>query len=273
MSAPGPRRRPPTYGGKPRQEITSPYAGAPRLVLGLQPVREAIRVHQGRLGAVLVERSRGDAAGRHDALARFATDQAVPEVRRVERRELDVLAAGGFHQGALAWAPALSILDAPAVLSVPEFLILALDGIQDPQNFGAAVRSAVGLGATAVVFSEHSAAPLTPATFRASAGAIEHARLARVPSLVRFLDDAGSGGASIVGLAADAPSRLEDVALQGPLVLAIGSEHEGLGRAVRRRCTTLARLTLRGPIDSLNASAAAAVALYMAHVKRSVPGS
>lgn len=271
MSIPGPRRRPSTYGGKARQEITSPYAGAPRLVLGLQPVREAIRVHQGRLGAVLVEQGRGDAAGRLDALARFATDQAVPEVRRVERRELDVLAAGGFHQGALAWAPALSIFDGPTALAVPEFMILALDGIQDPQNFGAAVRSAVGLGATAVVFSEHAAAPLTPATFRASAGAIEHARLVRVESLVRFLDDAAATGASIVGLAADAPLRLEDADLRSRLVLAIGSEHDGLGRAVRRRCTSLARLTLRGPIDSLNASAAAAVALYMAHIKRSIP--
>jgi 23S rRNA (guanosine2251-2'-O)-methyltransferase len=234
----------------------------------LQPVREAIRVHRARLGAVLVENGRGDARGRLDALARFATDQSVPEVRRVERRELDTLASGGFHQGALAWAPALPIFDAAAILAEPDFLILALDGIQDPQNFGAAVRSAVGLGASAVVFSEHSAAPLTPATFRASAGAIEHARLARVPSLVRFLDEATAAGAAIVGLAADAPVRLEDADLRGPLVLAIGSEQDGLARAVRRRCTTLARLTLRGPIDSLNASAAAAVALHAALIKR-----
>jgi 23S rRNA (guanosine2251-2'-O)-methyltransferase len=273
MSAPGPRRRPPAYGGKPRQEVVSPHASAPRLVLGLQPVREAIRVHRDRLGAVLVERGRGESAGRHDALARFATDQAVPEVRRVERRELDALATGGFHQGALAWAPALALHDPADVLAAPDFLLLALDGIEDPQNFGAAVRSAVGLGATAVVFSEHSAAPLTPATFRASAGAIEHARLVRVPSLVRFLDDAVATGSAIVGLASDAPQRLEDADLRGRLVLAVGSEHEGLGRAVRRRCTALARLTLRGPIDSLNASAAAAVALYVSQIRRAATDS
>src|SRR5262249_15146081 len=163
------------------------------------------------------------------------------------------------HQGAAAWAPPLSLVDAATALAVPDFLVLALDGIQDPQNFGAAVRSAVALGATSVVFSEHSAAPLTPATFRASAGAIEHAPLARVLSLVKFLDEAAAAGAKIVGLTADAPLGLEDADLTGSVVLAVGSEHEGLGRAVRRRCTALARLTLRGPIDSLNASAAAAV--------------
>jgi 23S rRNA (guanosine2251-2'-O)-methyltransferase len=243
----------------------SPYPAAPRLVIGMQPVREAIRVHGARLAAVLVERGTGESAARLDALARFATHQEVSEVRRAERRELDALAAGGFHQGAIAWAPPLALLTTEELLAPDDLLVLALDGIQDPQNFGAAVRSAVGLGATSIVWAEHAAAPLTPATFRASAGAIEHARLGRVPSLVRFLDDALASGATVVGLAAEADHALYDVDLRGRIVLVIGGEHEGLGRAVRGRCTSLGRLTLRGPVDSLNASAAAAVAL--SHVR------
>jgi 23S rRNA (guanosine2251-2'-O)-methyltransferase len=234
----------------------------------MQPVREAIRAHGDALGAVLVERGHGDSVARFDALARFAAAQAVDEVRRVERKELDAVALGGTHQGALAWAPALKLLTVDELLAPADLLVLALDGIQDPQNFGAAIRSAVGLGATAVVWPEHAAAPLTPATFRASAGAIEHARLGRVPSLVRFLDDAVATGASVVGLTTDAERPLQELELTGRLVLVIGSEHEGIGRAVRRRCTALGRLTLRGPVESLNASAAAAVALAFAGNQR-----
>ncbi|HEX4337701.1 MAG TPA: RNA methyltransferase [Polyangiaceae bacterium] len=261
--------RPQTRGGlKTRRDVVSPHPDAPRLVIGMQPVREAIRAHGKRLAAVLVEVGRGESTARLDALARFATDQGIAEVRRVERRELDSVAQGGLHQGALAWAPALKLLGVEELLAPPDLLVLALDGIQDPQNFGAAIRSAVGLGATSVVWPEHAAAPLTPATFRASAGAIEHARLGRVPSLVRFVDDAVASGAAVVGLTTDAERPLQDLDLGGRLVLVIGSEHEGIGRAVRKRCTALGRLTLKGPVESLNASAAAAVALAIAGIQR-----
>jgi 23S rRNA (guanosine2251-2'-O)-methyltransferase len=252
----------------PRPEVVSPYPDAPRLVLGLQPVREAIRVHGSRLGGVLVERATGESAGRLDALARFAEDQHVAHVERVARRDLETIAGGERHQGAAAWAPSLRIEDGSELLRSPDLLAIALDGIQDPQNFGAVIRSAVGLGATAVVWPEHSSAPLTPATFRASAGAVEHARLCRVPSLVRFLDEAVAAGAQVIGLTMDAPAPLHELDLRTPTVLVVGNEHEGLGRAVRKRCTKLGRLTLKGPIDSLNASVASAVSLYAALIQR-----
>ena len=142
----------------------NPPAQTPRLVLGLQPVREAIRVHGERLGKVMVERGGGDKS-RLDALARFAGDHGVADVRRVARRDLDQVAGGVYHQGVAAWAPELMLRSPDAVLSAPNLLCVALDGIQDPQNFGAVVRSAVGFGATAVVWPEHASAPLTPATF------------------------------------------------------------------------------------------------------------
>jgi 23S rRNA (guanosine2251-2'-O)-methyltransferase len=260
----GPRLAP-----KERHEIVSPHPEAPRLVVGLQPVREAIRAHGARLGAVLVERATGEAEGRLDALARFAEDQKVTHVERLARRDLDALSGNAQHQGAAAWAPPLRLLSSAEVLAAPDLLAVALDGIQDPQNFGALIRSAVGLGATAVVWPEHSSAPLSPATFRASAGAVEHAALCRVPSLVRFLDEAARAGAEVVGLAMDATAPLHEVDLSRPTVLVIGSEHEGLSRAVRKRCGSVARLTLRGPVDSLNASVAGAVALYVALIQRS----
>ncbi|HVU05440.1 MAG TPA: RNA methyltransferase [Polyangiaceae bacterium] len=239
----------------------------------MQPVREAIRAHGSALGSVIVERATGEAAGRLDALARFAEAQGVSQVERAPRSTLDRLAAGALHQGAVAWAPALRIHESAEVLAGESFLILALDGVQDPQNFGAAIRSAVALGATAIVWAEHSSAPLTPATFRASAGAIEHATLCRVPSLVRFLDDALGQGARVIGLAADGTVALHREDLRGSTVLVVGSEHEGLARAVRKRCTSVARLTLRGPVESLNASVAAAIAVHLAQIQRENSGS
>ena len=118
-----------------------------------------------------------------DALARFATDQGVTSVRRVPRSVLDQRAHGVAHQGVAALAPELALVELETLARDPALAAIALDGIEDPQNFGAVVRSAVALGGAAVVFGEHSAAPLTPATFRASAGAVEHARLCRVRSL------------------------------------------------------------------------------------------
>lgn len=266
MSAP--HKRPWTGPKKPpRPEVRSPYPHAPRLIAGAQAVREAIRAHGHALAEVVVEQTTGDSAGRLDALARFAADQGIA-VTRGSRKDLDALSGGAQHQGAAAWGPELALLSGDEVLDLPDPLIVALDGIQDPQNFGAVLRSAVALGASAVVWPENASAPLTPATFRASAGAVEHARLSRVSSLVRFLDDAAARSFKIVGLAAEAREPLHELDLRGPTVLVVGSEHSGLGKAVRQRCSSIGRLTLRGPIDSLNAAAACAVSLYVASIQR-----
>ncbi|MCA9598920.1 MAG: RNA methyltransferase [Myxococcales bacterium] len=230
-----------------------------RLIAGLQPVREAIRVHGRRLSRVVVD---GRSLPRLDALERFARDQQVPVVERRPKAELDRIAGGTMHQGVLAWGPPLGLTAPESLLDDPTLAAIALDGIQDPQNFGAVIRSAVGVASAAVVFGEHSAAPLTPATFRASAGAVEHARLCRPRSLSGFLRDAAAHGVTVVGLDAQATVSLSDVDLSGPTVVVVGNEHSGIGRGVRRACTVLARLIETERIDSLNASVAAAIALY-----------
>lgn len=232
-----------------------------RLVAGLQPVREAIRAHGSRLARVLVDDRR---MPRLDAVARFATDQGVPRVERVARRELDRLSEGAQHQGVLAFAPPLALCQPGSLWAEPQLLAVALDGIQDPQNFGAVIRSAVGIAGAAVVWGEHASAPLSTATFRASAGAIEHARLCRVRSLTGALGAAGEAGAQVVGLDAHAERDLTQVDLTGPTVLVIGSEGEGMARGVRRTCGVLARLVREPHLDSLNASVAAGIALYEA---------
>jgi 23S rRNA (guanosine2251-2'-O)-methyltransferase len=145
---------------------------------------------------------------------------------------------------------------------------VALDQIQDPQNFGAIIRSAVAIANAAVLFGEHRAAPLTAATFRASAGAIEHARLCRVNSVRQALLAARDAGANVIGLDARAPLELSELDLSAPTVLVVGSEHEGMSRGVRHACSHFARLPSSGILDSLNASVAAGIALAIATVNR-----
>ena len=236
-----------------------------RLVVGLQPVREAIRVHGSGISSVLVDsRPQPQLA----ALARFAQDQGIARVERVRRSALDRMSGGTSHQGAAAWAPPLSFTSLSDILPRPDLLAVALDQIQDPQNFGAVLRSGVVLGRAPIIWGEHSSAPLSAATFRASAGAVEHATLCRTRSLAGALGQAADRGIQVVGLEPRAKQLLHEVRLTGPTILVIGSEHQGLGRAVKRRCTELASLTPPGPVDSLNASAAAALALYEAVIQR-----
>ncbi len=239
---------------------TSPAEGA-RLVVGLQPVREAIRVHGPRLTRVLID---DRPLQRLEALARYATDQGAPQVQRVWRGELDRLAHGASHQGVACLAPQLKLLSLDQVLERDQLLLLALDGIQDPQNFGAIIRSAVAIAQAPVMWPESSSAPLTPATFRASAGAIEHAELIRVPSLISALQSAVAAGCQVVGLDANAPKTLRELERSSKMVLVLGAEHEGLGRGVRRACSHGAKLLRPHAIDSLNVSVAAGLALYQA---------
>jgi 23S rRNA (guanosine2251-2'-O)-methyltransferase len=224
-------------------------------------VREAIRVHGAKLERVAVELDRHKASPQLEALARFARDRGAA-VDELPRAGLDKIAHGVRHQGAIALAPELAILSLDDLPLGGAALIVALDEVQDPQNFGAIIRSAVAMHATAVVWPEHKSAPLSPATFRASAGAVEHAALCRVPSLPAALDTLRARGIVTVGLDATADTAIHRAELDGPVALVVGGEGKGLRKSVKRACIRLVRLPMPGPLESLNASTAAAIALY-----------
>ncbi len=229
-----------------------------RIVFGVQPVREAIRVHGAAIERVVIEHKPNP---KLQGLGRFAEGRGVT-VESISRFDLDKAAGAGRHQGVLAVAPDLVLHKLEDVTISPTSIIVALDGIMDPQNFGAIVRSAVALGATAIVWPEHSSAPLSPAMFRASAGAIEHAVLCRVHALPQAMQDLGERGVTVVGLDAQGPTELGAIDLRGPVAMVIGAEDKGARRTVLRACQHIARLPMSGPISSLNASVASALALY-----------
>lgn len=232
-----------------------------RLIVGIQPVREAIRALDRRLLKVVSLQRSASPSPTLDAVVRFARDHGIP-VELAPAAVLDRLASGARHQGVIAIAPEFELLGPDQLLDLSPCLVMALDGIEDPQNFGAIVRSAVAFGADAVLWPEHSSAPLSPAMARASAGAVEHARLCRVRALPSALQSLQSAGLRVVGLAGDSPTLLGSIDLVSPVVVVVGSEGSGLRKSVRSCCDFVARIPSRPPVATLNASASAAVALY-----------
>jgi 23S rRNA (guanosine2251-2'-O)-methyltransferase len=231
-----------------------------RLVLGIQGAREAIAAHGTSIRRVLIEQ-RHEPAPQLEALARFARDRGIA-VEHAQRGQLDRLAQGERHQGVIVEAPPLKMHALEELTAKDSFLLIALDELTDPQNFGAIVRSAVALGAQGVIWPEDKSAPLSPAMARASAGGVEHARLCRVPSLTNALHEIAAAGAHVIGLDAAGEGYLDAIDLSASVCLVVGSEGKGLRRSTRKACTALAKLPMRGPLGSLNASVAAAIALY-----------
>lgn len=231
------------------------------MLLGPHAVLEAARAGAGRIVLVLV--AEGSARAQREAVDELRGRGVRVEIRPAA--ELDALARGARHQGLLALAGEYPYGAWSDVLGVErQRPILALDELTDPHNFGAIVRSAVAFGAGAIVTLKDRACPVTPAVVRAAAGATEHARIVRVTNLARALDELRERGREVVGL--DARGEVSVAALGpsvGGRVLVIGSEGRGLRPNIRRRCDRLAAIPMAGgTIASLNASVAAAVALY-----------
>jgi 23S rRNA (guanosine2251-2'-O)-methyltransferase len=233
-----------------------------RLIVGPRAVAEALRAHADEIAVLyLAEDGRRELQElAQNAQARKVAIEAQPS------SELDRLAKGQKHQGAVAIAGSYSYLNLEELLAkLPEqALLVALDEITDPHNFGAIVRSAVAFGADGVITLKHRAAPVTAVVVRASAGATEHARIARVANLVQCLDQLAELGFEVLGLAAEGADELSGVTAgeSARRVLVVGSEGRGLRRLTREHCTRLVKIPMRGPIASLNASVAAAIALY-----------
>ncbi|HEX2676175.1 MAG TPA: 23S rRNA (guanosine(2251)-2'-O)-methyltransferase RlmB [Polyangiales bacterium] len=231
-----------------------------RVVLGPRAVEEALRADARRI-AVIYAQPEGTRFAAIEELARRANVRFEPGTNET----LDALAKGARHQGIAAIAGEYEYVDLEVILqdAEPRPLLVALDQISDPHNFGAIVRSAVAFGADGVVTLKDRASPVTPVVVRASAGATERARIARVTNLARSLDLLKRQGLQLVGLDAEGGVPLHEVPypVEGR-VLVIGSEGHGLRRLTREACDALARIDMSGPIASLNASVAASIALY-----------
>ncbi len=239
------------------------------MVYGINPVLEAVRA--GRVVEVwIVERP----SARLQSVGREAL-RAQVRIRSVPPADLDRMCGGRQHQGVVA------DVAAPREHSVEDLtgtgtgapLILVLDGIEDPQNLGAIVRTADAAGVSGIVRQKRRAATLAGGAARASAGALAHARIASVVNIARAVEQLKVAGVWTVGLVAGADRRYDQIDLTLPTAVVVGAEGTGLRRLVRERCDWLVSIPMLGRVDSLNVSVAAGVVLFEAVRQRAAATS
>jgi 23S rRNA (guanosine2251-2'-O)-methyltransferase len=232
-----------------------------QLICGINPVLEALGARERHFDRLLVVKGLRNRRV-SEALAR-ASHLGIP--LRFEAREmLDRMAGGVPHQGLIAVVSAKPLMSLDEVLdhARPPALLVVLDGVEDPRNLGAIVRTAEAAGADGVVLPERHSAGLSETVARASAGALEHVKVAQIGNVAQALERLKERGVWVVGFDASGGERWDAVDLKRPVALVLGGEGRGIRRLVRERCDHLVSLPLFGHVGSLNVSVAAGIALY-----------
>ena len=212
------------------------------------------------------------ASGETDSTLRYIASlakKAGTVVTYCDRRKLDTMSQTGAHQGVIAMAAAMDYSTVEEILAYAQEqgeppLIVICDEITDPHNLGAILRTAECVGAHGVIIPKRRNAGLTPVVAKASAGAVEYMKVARVSNLASAIRTLKEQGVWVYGTAADGAAPLYRTDLTGPCAIVIGSEGEGMGRLVSEACDFMVSIPMRGHISSLNASNAAAILLYEA---------
>jgi 23S rRNA (guanosine2251-2'-O)-methyltransferase len=254
------REAKPVRGG-PRSRTTG---DAPDLLLGRNPVFEALRAE---IPATALYLAVGlDSDERVTDSVRLAADRGI-SLLEITRAELDRMTGGLLHQGIALQVPPYRYRELPDLFDVVDEsreagLLVALDGVTDPRNLGAVIRSSVAFGAHGVIIPERRAAGVTPTAWRTSAGTAARMPVAQITNLVRALKECQHEGYTIIGLDADGDTELDDLDFAlDPIVLVVGSEGRGLSRLVSETCDVRVSIPMAAAAESLNASVAAAVTL------------
>ncbi|MFE9192122.1 23S rRNA (guanosine(2251)-2'-O)-methyltransferase RlmB [Micromonospora sp. NPDC007208] len=251
---------------------SNPSKDTPELLVGRNPVLEALRAN---VPATALYTAQGiDMDDRVNEIIRTAADRGIANLE-ISRAELDRMTGGVLHQGVglqvppFAYQPFEDMVAAALEQQAP--LLVALDGVTDPRNLGAVIRSAAAFGAQGVFVPERRAAGITATAWRTSAGAAARVPVAQVTNLTRSLKACRDAGFMVVGLDADGDTDLYNLeAAVGPLVVVVGSEGRGLSRLVGETCDLTVSIPMISEVESLNASVAAAVALAEVARRRSV---
>ena len=240
-------------------------AAADGVIEGRNAVIEALRAGS-PIDKIYLAKGETDAALGHIASSARSRGIVVVEA---DRRKLDAMSRTHAHQGVIALAAVREYADVEDILQAARDrgeapLLVICDELSDPHNLGAVIRTAECAGAHGVIIPKRRSAGLTAVVAKTSAGAVSHVPVARVPNLPTLLKELKREGIWIFGTAANGTTNLYDADLKGPAAIVIGSEGEGMGRLVTETCDFLVRIPMRGKLNSLNASAAAAILLYEA---------
>ena len=245
--------------GSKKEEVRG-FSDETYILTGRNPIREALKNNRD-LEKLLVQK--GDLSGSAMEIVKTAKDRKIL-VQVVEKNRLDEIAQN--HQGLIAFASAYSYSTVEEILQLAEkrneapFLIM-LDGITDPHNLGAIIRSAECTGAHGVIIPQHRSVGLTPAAVKASAGAVEYMPVARVTNLNRTIEELQKRNIWVYALTMNGKDY-ESVSFSGGTAIVIGAEGEGISKLTEERCDLAVSLPMKGHLDSLNASVAAGVIMY-----------
>jgi 23S rRNA (guanosine2251-2'-O)-methyltransferase len=227
-----------------------------RLTLGIHPVREALRAHRA-LDKVLI--AKGAAGPRIQEIIDLCRAASVP-LRFENRDALDRASKGVAHQGVIAFGAAHQYVELGQVEQAN--LLVVLDGVEDPHNLGAIIRTAHAAGANAIIVPERRSAPLTETVDRAAAGALAHLPVVRVTNVSQTLEHLKRRGFWIYGLDEQGVELYDHVDYNTPTVIVLGAEGKGLHQSVKNHCDVLVRIPMAGAVSSLNVSVAAGVVLF-----------
>jgi 23S rRNA (guanosine2251-2'-O)-methyltransferase len=228
-----------------------------RLTLGIHPVREALRARR-PLDKVLI--AKGTAGPRIQEIVELCRAQSVP-VRFEPRELLDRTGKGVPHQGVVAFGAAHGYVELEEVLPGATLLVV-LDGVEDPHNLGAIIRTAHAAGASAVLTPERRSAPLTETVDRAAAGALEYLPVARIANVTKTLEYLKEQGFWIYGLDETGTALYDELTYATPTVIVLGGEGKGIHQGVQKHCDVLVRIPMAGEVSSLNVSVAAGIVLF-----------
>ncbi len=236
-------------------------------IYGVLPVLEALRAGSRKFERIMIADS-----ARHDRLREIfelARKQNI-SIRREPRQALDRYSQNSNHQGVIAIVAAARYADADELLEAitPETMLILLDGVEDPHNLGAIIRTAEAAGATAVIIPERRAVHLTETVAKSSAGAIEYLPVARVTNLAAFIEQLKKRNVWVVGVDMQGAMAYDRYDYRGATALVFGGEGAGLHRLVRERCDTIVAIPMQGKIGSLNVSVAVGVVLFEAARQR-----
>ena len=236
------------------------------ILYGIHPVYEALTA--GRRNIYEIYLQKDNKSGRPDRLASLATHRGT-RVKTVGSGDLKALVGVAAHQGVAAKVDPFPLTAISDILAAAEAkgarpFLLMLDNILDPQNLGAIIRTALCVGIDGVIMPKDRSAPLTPAVSKASAGALEHIYLSRVTNLVQTIKQFKNKGVWVMGLDKDAEQSIYDGDMTGSVAIVLGGEQKGIRPLVKKNCDFLVSIPQPGALDSLNASVAAAVAMYEA---------
>jgi 23S rRNA (guanosine2251-2'-O)-methyltransferase len=238
------------------------------ILYGLHPVEEAVLAGSRKFDHVCLARERSDA--KLERIADLCRERGI-RLRLEPRDHLTELAKTAAHQGVVALVRAKVLAELEELLAPQEghrALLLALDGVEDPQNLGALLRTADGAGVDGVVTTERRSAPLSAVAAKAAAGAAEHVPVARVVNMTRTLEQIKAAGVWVIGLDERGTADYDQFDYTAPCALVLGREGAGLHELVKRTCDQLLRIPMAGAIASLNVSVAGAVVLFEAARQR-----